>query len=49
MIENPQPWPDALRRTLTFIERVLLYRFRYDIEVDEIQTIRPGEFDIEIE
>ncbi|OQY48711.1 MAG: hypothetical protein B6242_01445 [Anaerolineaceae bacterium 4572_78] len=38
-----------MRRSLKFIEHILRYRFRYDIEIDTIPTIRVGEFDIEIE
>ena len=37
------------RRTLTFAERVLRHRFRFDIEIGPAPTIMAGEFDIEIE
>jgi len=39
----------SLRNTLLFVEKALQYRFRYDIEIDEIHTISPGDYDIEIE
>jgi HEAT repeat protein len=38
-----------LRQALKFSECVLRYRFRYDIEIGDVPTIRAGEFDIEIE
>lgn len=38
-----------VRQSLTFIQKVLQYRFRFDIEIDEIPAIKVGEFDIEIE
>ncbi|REJ91789.1 MAG: hypothetical protein DWQ35_13885 [Planctomycetota bacterium] len=41
--------PDIVKRCVAFMECVLRYRFRYDIEVGDIQSIRVGEFDIEIE
>ena len=34
---------------VAFAGCVLKHRFRYDIEIDEVQTIRAGEFDITIE
>ena len=37
------------RQSLQFMQRILQYRFRFDIEIDEIPTIKAGEFDIEIE
>jgi len=37
------------RRALQFLERLLLHRFRYDVEIDEAPRIQAGEFDIEIE
>ncbi|MCP4398207.1 MAG: WD40 repeat domain-containing protein [bacterium] len=37
------------RRSLRFMQKILQYRFRFDIEIDEIPTIKAGEFDIEIE
>jgi WD40 repeat protein len=39
----------TVRRSLTFIQKVLQYRFRFDIEIDEVPAIKAGEFDIEIE
>ena len=41
--------PLPVRHAVRFIEGVLRHRFRYDIEIDELPTIRAGEFDIEIE
>lgn len=38
-----------VRQTLSFIQKVLEYRFRFDIEIAEVPTIKVGEFDIEIE
>lgn len=38
-----------VRQSLTFIQRVLQYRFRFDIEIAEIPRIKVGEFDIEID
>lgn len=38
-----------IRQSLTFIQKVLQYRFRFDIEIEEVPTIKVGEFDIEIE
>ncbi len=40
---------DNIRRSLTYIQKVLQYRFRFDIEIAEVPTIKVGEFDIEIE
>lgn len=34
---------------LRYIEAVISFRLRYEIEVDEVPIIRPGEFDIEVE
>jgi WD40 repeat protein len=45
---NPKLDPNV-RQSLTFIQRVLGYRFRFDIEIDEVPAIKVGEFDIEIE
>ena len=39
----------SFRQALTFLQKVLRYRFRFDIEIDEIPAIKAGEFDIEIE
>jgi WD40 repeat protein len=38
-----------VQRALTFIQKVLQYRFRFDIEIAEVPKIKVGEFDIEIE
>lgn len=38
-----------VRQSLTFIQRVLQHRFRFDIEIAEIPRIKVGEFDIEID
>jgi WD40 repeat protein len=38
-----------VRLALLFMQAVLRHRFRFDIEIDEVQTIRVGEYDIEIE
>ena len=38
-----------MRQSLRFLECLLRHRFRYEIEIDEVPTIRAGEFDIEIE
>ena len=40
--------PEKVRRAVDFMACILRHRFRYDIEVAEIQSIRVGEFDIEI-
>jgi WD40 repeat protein len=40
---------DNVRQSLTFIQQVLHYRFRFDIEIAEVPAIKVGEFDIEIE
>ena len=45
---HPKLAPNV-RQSLTFIQRVLQYRFRFDIEIDEVPAIKVGEFDIEIE
>jgi hypothetical protein len=44
-----QEVPAEARNALAFLEVLLRYKFRYDIEIDEITGIQPGEFDIEIE
>lgn len=41
--------PAAIRHSLTFMQRILQYRFRFDIEIDDVPAIKIGEFDIEIE
>ena len=48
VLENG-PLPQSLKNTLAYTAAVLRYRFRYDIEVGEITSIKPGDFDIEIE
>ncbi len=45
---NPQ-LEKNVQRSLTFIRKVLQYRFRFDIEIAEVPKIKAGEFDIEIE
>ena len=47
--EDTHPLPRALRNTLRFMERLLRHRFRYDIEVSEVASIKAGDYDIEIE
>jgi WD40 repeat protein len=39
----------AVKGAVEFMARILRHRFRYDIEIGEVQAIRAGEFDIEIE
>ncbi len=41
--------PTSLRRTLELAEALLQRRFRYDILVEELYQIKPGEFDIILE
>lgn len=41
--------PSDVRLSLRYLEQVLLHRFRYEIDIDELPTIKAGEFDIEIE
>ena len=36
-------------RALKFIQLILRHRFRFDIEIDEVRSIRKGEYDIHIE
>jgi hypothetical protein len=36
-------------RALKFIQLILRHRFRFDIEIDEVRSIRKGEYDIQIE
>jgi len=38
-----------VRMCLRYLEQVLLHRFRYEIDIDELPSIKVGEFDIEIE
>lgn len=39
----------ATRNALLFLHCLLRYRFRYDVEVDDLPVIRAGSYDIEIE
>jgi hypothetical protein len=48
-LANYGAFPSPVQHALQFMECVLRHRFRYDVEVDELLTIRAGEFDIEIE
>ena len=41
--------PPRVQRSLLFMLRVLQYRFRFDIEIGDLPSIKVGEFDIEIE
>lgn len=41
--------PPRVQRSLLFMQRVLQYRFRFDIEIGDLPSIKVGEFDIEIE
>ncbi len=41
--------PPHVQRSLLFMQRVLQYRFRFDIEIGDMPSIKVGEFDIEIE
>jgi hypothetical protein len=34
------------RRTLLYLQAALRHRFRYDIAIDEVRRIKPGEYDI---
>ena len=43
------PLPPQAEAALRFLERLLRFRFRHEIDIDEISTIKMGEFDIEIE
>lgn len=38
--------PDPVRNGLKFLQRLLQYRFRFDIHVEEVPIIQYGEFDI---
>jgi hypothetical protein len=40
---------DKIVACLTYMQDALKHRFRYDIEIDDVPTIKVGEFDIEIE
>jgi WD40 repeat protein len=48
-LANYNALPSHVQHTLQFMECVLRHRFRYDVEIDELLTIRAGEFEIEIE
>ncbi|MBN2548050.1 MAG: WD40 repeat domain-containing protein [Anaerolineales bacterium] len=41
--------PGPTRGALTLLDRLLRHRFRYDIDISAVPTIKPGEYDIEIE
>jgi len=41
--------PSRVQRSLLFMQRILQYRFRFDIEIGDLPSIKVGEFDIEIE
>ncbi len=41
--------PANVQQALTFIKRLLQFRFRYEIDIDALPTIKMGEFDIELE
>ena len=47
--QSSTPLPASVRRALLFIEHLLRQRFRFDVEIGEIQQIMTGEFDIDIE
>jgi WD40 repeat protein len=38
--------PERLRRPLELVKALLIHRFRFDIHLDELPQIQPGEFDI---
>lgn len=40
--------PAEVVQSLRFIERLLRHRFRYEIEIEQLATIKMGEFEIEI-
>jgi hypothetical protein len=41
--------PQRIHNSLALLERLLRHRFRFDIEISEVQGIKAGEYDIEIE
>jgi hypothetical protein len=41
--------PGPLGQALRYVQGALRHRFRFDVEVSEVRTIRAGDFDIEIE
>jgi WD40 repeat protein len=45
LAENPALNPD-LRGLLSLAVSLLRFRFRFDVQIEETKTIRPGEFDI---
>jgi WD40 repeat protein len=47
LIDQPQI-PVELRHTMPYIESVLRFRFRFDVEVSAAPEILPGEFEIEL-
>lgn len=40
--------PAEVIQSLRFVERLLRHRFRYEIEIEQLATIKMGEFEIEI-
>jgi WD40 repeat protein len=38
--------PEAVRNAMHYLQAILQHRYRFDIQIAEIQRIRPGEFDI---
>ncbi len=40
--------PAEVIQSLRFVERLLRHRFRYEIEIEQLTTIKMGEFEIEI-
>src|SRR5262249_52137827 len=40
--------PPRVRDSLRFLECLLRYRFRYDIVVDDLPGVRPGDFEIAV-
>ncbi len=47
LLDQPQI-PVELQHAMLYIERVLRFRFRFDVEVSEAPEILPGEFEIEL-
>ena len=45
LLRNPAV-PFGLKQTLQLAEALLQRRFRFDIQVDDLYQIQPGEFDI---
>jgi hypothetical protein len=40
--------PVPVLQSLRFVERILRHRFRYEIEIEQLATIKIGEYEIEI-